>query len=88
MKLISLYLPKRLLEVIDKQVELEKYPNRSEAIRSALYKAFTYKEENKRLAKYYQCIGCKSQYKGEYLDIQGYDFCPNCGLELKGWSGK
>ncbi|MGV9200530.1 MAG: hypothetical protein ACOC4M_17110 [Promethearchaeia archaeon] len=41
-----------------------------------------------RMSKYYQCIGCRSKYKGKYLDSWGYDFCPNCGLELKGWSGK
>lgn len=36
MKLISLYVPEPLLDLLDRLVEAKMYPNRAEAIRAAI----------------------------------------------------
>gem|GEM_PF-883734 len=55
MRLVTVHLPKPMLETIDKLVEEGRYPSRSEAIRAAL--RLLIKREIQRIPRKYRMIG-------------------------------
>ena len=38
--------------------------------------------------KYYKCTGCGTMFVESYLRDHKVDECPNCNLEIGGWTGK
>lgn len=66
MALISVHVPKRMLEELDELVRRGIYPNRSEAIRAAI-RELLYKESLKPISK--QPAAEEPQEEGEEIEV-------------------
>ena len=66
MSLISVHVPKRMLEELDELVRRGIYPNRSEAIRAAI-RELLYKESLKPVAK--QPVVEEAEEEGEEIEV-------------------